>query len=475
MIKKEDIVTKNIVLNPVFYNAAKKVLDQYVCLHPVKRRREFDNNYWSLINILQHELYKTKEKPNGIEKYSKYGATIKLDNLHKVSGMRKGDVFLPLMKFFEEKGLVVPVRNENGNKSYSSGSDQYNSRSTVYYIPLQLVLEMEKYEADHGIFGECIEIEVSKKNIFYNKEIKKIDTVQIIRPEILDEMNSPYKDFRKWPTDWEQIDIIRISDIDYDENKFMQIARENNIQNPVELLQRCKGSAMKTKLSHGRVLRYGWNRLSKCLRAAVKYHGEEVAEGGDYHNADFRMLVVLAWMKRDLYNIDKQQIDQFEADVKAGIYKLMDQWTEYKYGVDRVKELMLTFKNATNDSKRWFTQFKLSDVEAMREIKQRLIQHYPTITNMLLNYREIATDKGVKNCLSVHCQHIEGHLMHQYVLSALEDKFVDPFTMCDAVWIRKSLATAKNIDLIERVLEEQYDNLIEKAKLGLFKLKEIEN
>ena len=500
MRKKEDIVRKNIVLNSVFYNVAKDLLEEYCTLHVVTRRKEFDNNYWSLINILQKVLFEKKpEKYDVVKNYSKYGEEIQFQNLYSISGFKK-DKLKEIMDFFEQKNFIVPIRNAKGGKNYTGGSEQYTARATIYYIPLQLVLQMQKYEAEHGEAGEWIEIEVSKNNIFYNKEAREqkrkqkeeqmkrdnkpvriINGVEIyhnqpILPWIEEELNSPYKDFKKWPSDWEQIDIIRISDIDFDEEKFFQIAMQNGIENPVQLLERYRSSAMKTKLSHGRVVRYGWNHLKKCFRDAVVYHGEGVDVGADYHNADFRMLVILAWMKREQYKIQKKQLEAFEADVKYGIYKLMDEWTEYKYGPDRIKQLLLTFKNATNDSKKWFTEFRQSDLEAMKAIKLKLIEHYPTLTKgMLLNYREVTTEDRVKNCLSVHCEHIEGYLMHQFVLPALDKKFVDPFTMCDAVWIRKSLATDENKRYIECVFEEQFDNLVEAVKHNTFTNKEQKN
>lgn len=442
MRKKEDIVTKNIVINPVFYNAAKVVLDDYCSLYEVKRRREFDNNYWALVNILQFVLYKKKpQKYDVVKKYSKYGAEISLNELHKVSGMRK-PVFLQLMNIFELRGLVVPIRNKNGEKSYTGGDDKFSARATIYYIPLQLVLQMEKYEAEHGEVGECIEIQTSKNNVFYNKKEKKSEVMNWVK----DAINSPYKDFRKQNTDWEQIDMVRISDIDYDEEKFLQFADK-------EYLKRCRNS--KVERIHGRIVRYGWNHLKKCLRDAVLYHGEGVDIGADYHNADFRMLVILAWIWKDEYCLNEEEIERFNDDVKEGLYKKFNKETNEKHGEEKIKQLLLTFKNATNECKRNF---------AVKEIKELMQQHYPTITSMLMNYREI---EG-KNCLSVDCQNIEGYLMHQFVLPVLDKKFVDPFTMCDAVWIRKSLATDENKKYIENVFEQQFDSLVEAVKYNTF-------
>lgn len=442
MRKKEDIVTKNIVLNSVFYNAAKVVLDEYVSLYVVKRRKEFDNNYWALINILQFVLYSKKsQKYDVVKKYSKYGAEISLTELHKVSGFRK-DVFLQLMELFEQKNLVVPIRNQKGEKSYTGGSDKYNARATIYYIPLQLVLQMQKYEAEHGEVGECIEIQTSKNNVFYNKKKHQSGLLNWVE----DAMNSPYKDFRKQNTDWEQIDMVRISDIDYDEEKFLQLADK-------EYLERCRKS--KVERIHGRIVRYGWNHLKKSLRSTVVYHGEGVDIGADYHNADFRMLVILAWLNKDQYMLNEEQLERFEVDVKEGLYKKFNRETKGKFGDDKIKQLLLTFKNATNECKKNF---------AVKQIKELMLKHYPTITNMLMNYKEV---EG-KNCLSVHCQLIEGYLMHQFVLPALDKKFVDPFTMCDAVWIRKSLATKENKEYIEGVFEEQFDSLVEAVKHDSF-------
>lgn len=493
MTKKEDLMRTNIVLNTIFYNKMKCIKDKFTTeKYSVKRMRQFDNNYWKLVYILQRRLFDEKKTPFKVEAHSKYGAELHYDNLLHITGFR-GEVFKELMDFFDEQDVVKALRSENGGRSYTPGGGKYSAKATIYYIPLQIVVEMQKCDTNCGYAGECIEVEFSKKNVFFNKELREqkqreleeqmlkdnkpvriINGVEIyhnqpLLPWIEEEMNSPYKDFKKWPSDWEQIDIIRISDIEYDEEMFLQIAKKNNIQNPVEYLERCKSSAMRTKLSHGRVVRYGWNHLKKYLREAVIYHGQQVDVGADYHNADFRMLVILAWMKRELYKINKKQLEDFEADVKFGIYKLMNQWTNYKYGEDKVKELMLTFKNATNDSKRWFTDFRQSDLEAMKEIKNELLKHYPDLTKgLFMSYKEIKDEGKVKNCLSVHCQNIEGYLMHQFVLPVLEEKFEDPFTMCDAVFIRKSLTTEKNKKYIESVLEEQFDNLIECVKHNNF-------
>ena len=83
-------------------------------------------------------------------------------------------------------------------------------------------------------------------------------------------------------------------------------------------------------------------------------------------------------------------------------------------------------------------------------------------------YKEITVEGKKKNCFSVHCQNIEGYLMHELILARIDNKLVDPFTLCDAIYIRKSLATEENLKYIDRVANEEYRNLIENIKHNSF-------
>lgn len=482
MRKKEDIVTKYIVLNPVFYNIAKDLLDEYCILHPVKRRREFDNNYWSLINILYKVLYDKKpQKYNIVKNYSKYGEEIKLDNLHAISGMRKKEVFMPLMKFFEKKNFVIPIRNEKGNKNYTGGSEKYTSRATIYYIPLQLVLQMQKYEQEHGEAGECIEIEVSKKNVFYNEEARKqkqkqreerlkkehkpvrvingieIYHNQLLLPWVEEAMNNSYKDFKKWPSDWQMIDIVRIGDLEYDEEQFLRIAAEIGVENPVEYLRKCKesGKIGNVRLLHGRVFRYGWNHLKTELRKAIIYHGQHIVPGADFHCADFKMMAVIAWMRREDFKIKVDELERFTEAVKGDFYQSFIDWYKEKYKVeldrDVAKEGLLRFRNDTNSNKK--------NDERYKQIREYFEQYYPTITKgMLYSYREITVEGLVKNCISTHCQNVEGYIIHERVLPAIEDLVSEPFSMCDAIWIKES--DLLKAPIIEDIFDHVFSDLI---------------
>ena len=450
MTKKDDVVKKNVVLNAIFYNKMKQVKDKFIVEHPVKRMKQFDNNYWKLIYILQFKLFDEKSKHILVEAYSKYGAEMKLNNLHAVCGFRKL-IFLQLMKFFDEQDVVKAIRNKNNHKSYSSGSDNYCSRATVYYIPLQLVMQMQKCDTNNGCAGECIEVKTSKKNVFFNSVEKEID-----------EKVNIYGDDKKQISDWQLIDRMRIENISYDEQMFLQIARENNITDPEGELKRCKDSGKigGVKISHGRVFRYGWNRLKKCLRAAVLYQGEHVDVAFDFHCADFKMMAVIAWMKRKQYKLNKEQLERFTEDVRGDFYQLFIDWFKEHYSVvldrDVAKDLLLTFRNSTNDSK--------MNSELFVQIRQFFKEKYSTIMqNMLFKYKEVESEDGIKNRISVDCQNVEGYIVHELILPKLEGVVSEPFSMCDAIWIKKSDIDKR--DEVERLALEQYDLFIEDLKM----------
>lgn len=450
MTRKEDIVKKNIVLNIVFYNKMKQVKDKFTVEHEVKRMKQFDNNYWKLTYILQFKLFDQKQKHILVDGHSKYGAEIHYDNLHKVCGFRK-EMFGDLIQFFDKQDVVKAVRNNKNHKSYSSGSDNYNSRATVYYIPLQIVLQMQKCDTNNGCTGECIEVETSKKNAFFNRDEQEID-----------EKVNIYGDDKKQISDWQLIDKMRIENISYDEELFMQIARENNIADPEGELKRCKDSGKigGVKISHGRVFRYGWNRLKKCLRAAVLYQGEHVDAAFDFHCADFKMMAVIAWMKRKQYKLDKDQLERFTEDVKGDFYQLFIDWVKEKYNVvldrDVVKDGLLRFRNSTNEAKMNNEEF----VYQRKFFKEK----YPTIMqNMLFKYKEVEGEEGKKNRISVDCQNVEGYIVHELILPKLEGVVSEPFSMCDAIWIKKSDIDKR--DEVERLALEQYDLFIENLKM----------
>lgn len=443
MTKKENIAKKNIVLNALFYNKMKTVKDQFVKKNPQKRMKQFDNNYWKLVYILQFKLFDQKKKHYLIEAHSKYGAELHYNNLCKVSGFRR-EVFNQLIPFFDEQNVVKAVRNEKGGRSYSPGGGKFCSRATVYYIPLQLVIEMEKCDTNNGFTGECIEIETSKSNSFFNPLENKAE-------ERIEEVNI-YNDNRK-PTVWERIDMMRIENICYDEQMFLQIAKENNIFDPEGELQRCieSGKIGGVKLSHGRVFRYGWNRLKKCLRKAVLYQGEHVDVAFDFHCADFKMMAVLGWILKDKYKLNEQELDDFTKDVEGDFYQLFIDWYNetYKVVLDRdvAKEGLLTFRNSTNKSKRLDEKFK--------QIRQFFKEKYPTIMEgMLFNYKEV---EG-KNCISVHCQNVEGYIVHELILPKLEDILSEPFSMCDAIWVK--ISDLNKSKMVEKIAMEQFNWLI---------------
>ena len=74
MRKKEDIVTKTVVVNRVFYNKMEMLFDEFTSLNDVGRLYEFANNYWSLAYILQWYLFDVKQTPVQVKKFSLYGA-----------------------------------------------------------------------------------------------------------------------------------------------------------------------------------------------------------------------------------------------------------------------------------------------------------------------------------------------------------------------------------------------------------------
>lgn len=450
MTKKDDVVKKNVVLNKIFFEKMKQVKNKFIVEHEVKRMKQFDNNYWKLTYILQFKLFDQKNVHCLVDGHSKYGAEIKLNNLHAVCGFRK-PTFLQLMKFFDEQDVVKAIRNKNNHKSYSSGSDNYCSRATVYYIPLQLVMQMQKCDTNNGCAGECIEVETSKKNVFFNRDEQEND-----------EKVNIYGDDKRQLTDWQLIDKMRIENLYYDEQMFLQIARENNIADPEGELERCKDSGKigGVKISHGRVFRYGWNRLKKCLRKAVLYQGEHVDVAFDFHCADFKMMAVIAWMKKDYFKLNKEQLEQFTKDVKGDFYQLFIDWFNEHYSVvldrDVAKDLLLTFRNSTNDSKK--------SSELFEQIRQFFKEKYPTIMqNMLFKYKEVEGKDGIKNRISVDCQNVEGYIVHELILPKLEDVVCEPFSMCDAIWVKKSDIDKK--EQVEHIALEQYDLFIESLKM----------
>lgn len=449
MTKKEDIMKKNIVMNMIFYNKMKQVKDKFILLHPQKRMKEFDNNYWKLVYILQYKLFNEKKSHYKILVYSKYGAELHYNNLHRICGFQK-TVFVQLMDFFDKQNVVKALRSENGGRSYSPGGGNYSSRATIYYIPLQLVLEMEKCDTNVGFTGECIEVTTNKNNLFFKKKEKKVE-------EQIEEKINIYGDDRKFITDWERIDMMRIENICYDEQMFLELAKTNHIYDPEGELQRCieSGKIGSVKLNHGRVFRYGWNRLKKCLRPSVLYEGEHVEQGFDFHCADFKMMAVLAWILKDKYNLKEKELDDFTNDVKGDFYQTFIEWAKIKYKIvlkrEVVKESLLRFRNSTNASKRFKEEFMFE--------RQFFEEKYPNLTKSLLyNYKEIQD----KNCISVHCQNVEGYIVHELILPRLEGVVSKPFSMCDAIWIKESDINKAN--KVEKIALDQYDWLIKSLK-----------
>lgn len=455
MTKKENIIKKEILLNKVFYEKMKLVKDKFTQLYPQKRMRQFDNNYWKLAYILQYKLFNEKNVHYKVSAYSKYGAEIHYNNLHTVCGFRK-DVFNLLIPFFEQENAVKALRNENGGRSYSRGSQKYSSRATVYYIPLQLVMQMEECDTNMGATGELMIVETNKNNVFFNKEARKQKTADIL-PWVEEAKNNPYKDFKKYPTDWQMIDIMRIGDLEYDEEKFLRIAAEIGVENPVEYLRKCKesGKIGNIRLLHGRVFRYGWNHLKTELRKAIIYHGQHIVQGADFHCADFKMMAVIAWMRREDFKIKVDELERFTEAVKGDFYQSFIKWYKEKYKVeldrDVAKEGLLRFRNDTNSNKR--------NDERYKEIREYFEQYYPTITKgMLYSYREITVEGQVKNCISTHCQNVEGYIIHERVLPIVEELVSEPFSMCDAIWIKES--DFLKAPIIEGVFDRVFSDLI---------------
>lgn len=435
-------MNKNIVLNKIFYNKMNQVKDKFVSIHPVKRMKEFDNNYWKLVYILQFKLFDQKKMHYKVMAHSKYGAELHYDNLYAVCGFQK-KLFKDLLDFFDEQNAVKALRSENGGRSYTPGGGNYSARATIYYIPLQLVVEMEKCDTNLGYSGECIQITTNKNNLFFKEKEKKVEQVE--------EVNI-YGDNRK-PTVWERIDMMRIENICYDEQMFLQIAKENNIYDPEGELQRCieSGKIGGVKLNHGRVFRYGWNRLKKCLRKAVLYQGEHVDQIYDFHCADFKMMAVLGWLLKDKYKLNEKELDDFTKDVESDFYQVFIDWALKKYKVvldrDVVKDGLLRFRNSTNKAKQINEEFMYQ--------RQFFNEKYPNLTNNLLyNYKEIQD----KNCISVHCQNVEGYIVHELILPKLEDLLSDPFSMCDAIWVKISDLIKKN--QVEKIINDQFNWLI---------------
>ena len=82
---------------------------------------------------------------------------------------------------------------------------------------------------------------------------------------------------------------------------------------------------------------------------------------------------------------------------------------------------------------------------------------------MLFKYKEVESEDGIKNRISVDCQNVEGYIVHELILPKLEGVVSEPFSMCDAIWIKKSDIDKR--DEVERLALEQYDLLIEDLKM----------
>lgn len=448
MTRKEDIMTKKVVLNKVFYDKMKSVKDKFTLEHPQKRMKQFDNNYWKLVYILQRRLFDEKRSHYKVSVYSKYGAELQYKNLLHVSGFRQ-EVFRDLMDFFDDQNVVKALRSADGGRSYTPGGGKFTARATIYYIPLQIVMQMQKCDTNEGYAGECIEITTNKNNVFFKKKVKQVEVEK-------EEKVNIYGD-EKHITSWQRIDMMRIENICYDEEMFLQIARENKIADPEGELKKCKesGKIGGVTINHGRVFRYGWNRLKKCLRPSVLYEGEHVVQGFDFHCADFKMMAVLGWILKDKYNLKEEDLNNFTDDVRDNIYDVFIEWAKKKYKVildkEVVKDGLLKFRNSTNEVKRFKEDFMFQ--------RQFFEQKYPSLTKGLLyNYQQV---EG-KNCISVHCQNVEGFIVHELILPKLEDVVSNPFSMCDAIWMKES--DANKASKVERIALEQYDWLIDSLK-----------
>ena len=435
-------------MNAIFYNKMKQVKDKFIAIHPQKRMKQFDNNYWKLVYILQYKLFNEKRSHYKVAAYSKYGAELHYDNLLHVSGFR-GEMFKDLIDFFDEQNVVKALRSESGGRSYTPGGGNFSARATIYYIPLELVMEMQKCDTYEGYVGECIEISTNKNNAFFKEKVKQVEAKKSVKVNI-------YGDERT-TTNWQKIDMMRIESLYYDEEMFLQIARENRIYDPEGELKKCKesGKIGGVKLNHGRVFRYGWNRLKKCLRQAVLYEGEHVEQGFDFHCADFKMMAVVGWMLKDKYNIPEHELNDFTSDVRGNIYDLFIEWVKKKYKVtldkDVVKDGLLRFRNSTNNAKRFKQEFLYQ--------RKFFEEKYPNMTKSLLyNYKQVQD----KNFISVHCQNVEGFIVHELILPKLEKVVSEPFSMCDAIWIKKS--DLNKASEVERIALEQYDWLIDCLK-----------
>lgn len=270
-----------------------------------------------------------------------------------------------ILKFFDEKKYIVPIRTKNGNKSYSPGG-----KGSAYYFTDQFLNKIKN--------SECIEDKQS--------ELFIIEQEKQYKSEVEAESEQKLKELYNQ----KQIQVVKQSMQNLKHLHFVpdrtdkEIAYTKNLyeSNIIKFDYRIYSPFSKTNKHY---IECGW---------VVDDEGEEIKELRDWHASGFQMLQMINAKHNQNVEEENKWIEGLLQD-KDGLYIRVSKLCGWNYGKEYMKRNCQWFINSNPKYKQEFIANGVCEGlnRVQNEILKLFYEHTPKMFKMLADY-ETYIDHG---------------------------------------------------------------------------------